>query len=89
MQFPSWLFVVGLGAHYRMTGRKRMWPFTSPRAKRISGPKNFRPSVKIAFFNTIGAKRTFVASKLSELVTDEARAAKRKRQFGFVVSGMD
>src|SRR6266702_6110228 len=34
-----------------------MWFLTSPRAKRISGPKKFRSSSKKDFFNTIGAKR--------------------------------
>jgi hypothetical protein len=33
-----------------------MWSLTSPRAKRISGSKNFRPSAKNDFFNTIRQK---------------------------------
>jgi hypothetical protein len=33
-----------------------MWSLTSTRAKRISGPKKFRPSGEKDFFNTIGAK---------------------------------
>jgi hypothetical protein len=33
-----------------------MWSLTSPRAKRISGPKKFRSSPKKDFFNTIRAK---------------------------------
>jgi hypothetical protein len=35
-----------------------MWSLTSPRAKRISGPKKFRSSPKKDFFNTIGHNRT-------------------------------
>src|SRR5450759_4299173 len=35
-----------------------MWSLTSPRAKRISGPKKFRSSAKEDFFNTIGTSRT-------------------------------
>jgi len=36
-----------------------MWSLTSPRAKRISGPKNLRPSGENAFFNTICQQATF------------------------------
>jgi len=36
---------------------------TSPRAKRISGPKKFRSSPKKDFFNTIRQKRTFPSSQ--------------------------
>jgi hypothetical protein len=39
-----------------------MWSLTSPRTDRVSGPRNFCSSAKNDFFNTIGAKRTFVAS---------------------------
>jgi hypothetical protein len=35
-----------------------MWSLTSPRAKRISGPKKFRSSPEKDFFNTIGTFRT-------------------------------
>jgi hypothetical protein len=36
-----------------------MRSLTSPRAKRISGPKNFRSSGEKDFFNTICHKRSF------------------------------
>jgi hypothetical protein len=36
-----------------------MWSLTSPRAKRIDGPKKFRSSPKKGFFNTIDPERTF------------------------------
>src|SRR5882724_4632371 len=35
-----------------------MWSLTSPRAKRISGPKKFRSSPQKDFFNTIDHQRT-------------------------------
>jgi hypothetical protein len=35
-----------------------MWSLTSPRAKRINGPKKFRSSPKKDFFNAIGQKQT-------------------------------
>jgi hypothetical protein len=36
-----------------------IWPLTSPRAKRISGLKNFRSSAEKDFFNNIRQKRPF------------------------------
>jgi hypothetical protein len=36
-----------------------MWSLTSPRTKRISGPKNFCCSAKKDFFNTIRQKQSF------------------------------
>src|ERR1700688_3675394 len=41
-----------------------MWSLTSTRAKRISGPKNPRPSDEKDFCNTICHKRTFPAHGL-------------------------
>jgi hypothetical protein len=42
-----------------------MWSLTSPRAKRINGPKKFRSSPKKDFFN-IGAKRPFDVSQVPQ-----------------------
>jgi hypothetical protein len=39
--------------------RYSMWPSTSQRARRTSGPENFQSSTKKDFFNTIGTLRTF------------------------------
>jgi hypothetical protein len=36
-----------------------IWPLTLPRAKRISGSKNFRSSPQKDFFNNIGPEADF------------------------------
>jgi hypothetical protein len=44
-----------------------MWSLTSPRAKRISGSKNFRPSAKKDFFNTIERRADITGAISSRL----------------------
>ena len=45
-----------------------MRPLTSPRAKRISGSKEFRASPKKDFFNNIGAKRKLASARPAAVV---------------------
>jgi hypothetical protein len=51
-----------------------MWSLTSPRAKRISGSKNFRPSAKNDFFNTIRQKLPIEQAEFACLPTASSPA---------------
>jgi hypothetical protein len=51
-----------------------IWSVTSPRVRRISGPKNFRSPSQKDFFNNIGAKRPLWAAK-QRLALDLKRPA--------------
>ena len=65
-----------------------MWSLTSMRAKRIGGPKKFRPSGEKDFFNKIGTSRTWSDVRLESANRSQADVI-RRRPVGQLVAAPD